>query len=67
MFAKKSERALPNAADLAEDITRFLNGEPVRAETLTPTIESKKTEIISSADKKVFFRDAKYKFGTRRF
>jgi TolB-like protein/Tfp pilus assembly protein PilF len=53
-----------HAADLAEDITRFLNGEPVQAETFTTTIESKKTEVMSSANKKVFFLDAKYKFGT---
>jgi len=61
---KNPSERYQSATELAEDIIRFLEGEPVRAETLTPTVESKKTEIISSADKKVFFRDAKYKFGT---
>ena len=51
------------AAALAEDITRFLNGEPVRAETSIPTVESKKPETSPAADRRAFLRKDKYKFG----
>lgn len=51
-----------SAADLTADIARFLDGEPVRAEALTPTIESKKTQTTLLPNNKVWFRNPGHKF-----
>ena len=60
---KNPDERYRRAAELAEDIARFLSGEPIRAETLIPGVESKNTETFSAAEQGDFFRNVKYKFG----
>ena len=60
---KNPSERYQSAAELTEDITRCLSGDAVRAETLTPTTESKTTEVLPPSEKGTFFRNAKYKFG----
>lgn len=60
---KNPDERYRRAAELTEDIARFLRGEPVCAETIIPIVESKNTQTFSAIDQRTFFRNGKYKFG----
>ncbi len=52
-----------SAAGLASDVTRYLKGETVQAETFPASVATKKTEIFPTAGEGYFFGNAKSMLG----